>query len=216
VQEAWGGDERKRRLVVDASDASFSLPLWEGGEQLCWASQPIPVAEATSSTGPAQQRAARHQPRTPRTSQPSVVYLEERTKVAGIGCTIPSGRGGVLSVAKVLLSLSRMFQTSSTWNRKEIRRESILSGRYIEQTSIEFTSYSFVVSLSVPKLWRFETIGGSNTFATDGTWRSQLQFLVSSIIWPKFAVNVTPAIFRADSLPSRINSPWWIKTLTWT
>jgi len=34
--------------------------------------------------------------------------------------------------------------------------------------SIEFISYSFVVSLSVPKLCTFEKSSGSNTFATDG------------------------------------------------
>jgi len=39
----------------------------------------------------------------------------------------------------------------------------------MEQISIEFISSSSLVPLSVPKLWRFEKIRGSNTFATDGT-----------------------------------------------
>ena len=40
----------------------------------------------------------------------------------------------------------------------------------MEQTSIEFIPCSFVVSLFVPKIWDIEKIGGSNTFATDGTY----------------------------------------------
>jgi len=54
----------------------------------------------------------------------------------------------------------------------------------MEQMSIEFISCSFVVSLFVPKLCRFEKMGGSNTFVTDGT--SYLEkLLMGSLVFLK-------------------------------
>jgi len=64
---------------------------------------------------------------------------------------------------------SHIFQTSLTWEWREIRQKSIPSSREIEWISMEFITSSFDVSLFVPNLWRLEKMGESNTIATDGT-----------------------------------------------
>jgi len=74
-----------------------------------------------------------------------------------------------LSVAKVL----RPEIVSNLSNLKTFRgttkKHSMKSIDRAINISIEFISCSFVVSLPVPKLRRFEKIGWSNTFGTDGT-----------------------------------------------
>jgi len=70
-----------------------------------------------------------------------------------------------LSVANVQLPLI-CFKPFKFENGKRYDKNAF----YWVETLIEFILYSFVVSLSVPRLrWFKKRIGGSNKFATDGT-----------------------------------------------
>jgi len=78
---------------------------------------------------------------------------------------IPDRTRSTLSVSKVLL-LVIVFKPLSE-NGKRTKKHST---KTIDRANMyRFISWSFLVSPFVPKLWAFEKMRGSNTFATDIT-----------------------------------------------